>query len=223
MRARCAVLTSEPPQELELNRRVNLRILQAESKRDALFGLISSSLVRIPKRIQDMNVREFAAHFGGSVQLVLDHEKKRMQGTLTTAEASTLRKAPPPPFKAAAVKSAAKAKIREVARQGTLKKSAFGAGKEVLATPMTLRNRNVPAVPGSAVHARQTPHGTTTSTPVITVAVPVGSHDKAIVDFSKKGALENLEDDQKEAAVLELQKLQDKVSQLMERLKGPVR
>jgi hypothetical protein len=79
-------------QEIELKRRCNLRVMHAETRRDALLGMFSSSLIRIPKRIQEMNVREFAENFKGSVQLVIDHERKRTQGTLLSGEAATVRR-----------------------------------------------------------------------------------------------------------------------------------
>jgi len=180
-----------------------MRILQAETRRDALLGLFGSSLVRIPKRIQEMNVREFAANYGGSVQLVIEHEKKRAQGTLLLGETATMKKS--------AVKSAAKSKISAVAAQRTLQKN------QIMATPLQTRSQSSAVVPGSTVRARQTPHGTLTGTPVITVAV--GSHEKKIVDFSKLGAAEDLEAKDRDAAFHQLEKLQEKVTLLMEKLK----
>lgn len=140
--------------EIDLTRRCGLRMLQAECKRDTLSGLFASQLVRIPKKIQEMKVREFALKYGGSMSSVLEHERKKVAGLLHNQNRNDENEITGTALKKSATK--ARSRIHQVASARTLRKQEPKINNIVPSTPVTKPNFSVP---GSSVIAKRTPHG----------------------------------------------------------------
>lgn len=240
--------------EQELRRRCELKMLHAEIKRDSILGVLSAQLVRIPKKIQEMNVRDFASRYGGSIAMVFEHEKKRVLATGSDDHGGTqVRKS--------ARKNAARSKIQQIASARTMKKGevAFSSGLTTTTTSTsvpasavkasntlsrsittttttntTQQHQAPPATPAnssirpnfsitSSAVARRTPHGNLATTPSGGIATPVisvaiGSAEKRVVDLSSPNVLQ-MDDKDKDSALSQLEKLQMKVSSLMEALR----
>jgi hypothetical protein len=229
----------------EIIRRNEMHILLAETKIDLIRGTFAAEMVRIPKRIQDMKVREFAATYKGSIAMVLEHEKRKMvmlnnstnNGNDEQVNNNNNHDIPGTISRKSARKNPAKMKISEIASR-TLRKGGNNNNNTISATPhrpppqqqnnnnqhletvaMTPMGQNTKITTtgmASVVAHHKTPHGmNTVFSPVITVAI--GSDEKRIVHLTEDEIM-MMDEKGKNQASLRLLELQNKMTKLRQQL-----
>lgn len=200
-------------EEFDLKAMCEHHRMNAQNKGDTLVSLVQADIIRCPKNVQDMPIRDFFEKYEGSLErfLAKNRDDLRKKNAATSSQISTATPATRPRSKNLQQNN----NIQSIVKRISLKNK---KSETSMQTPSGNSTKSYLLNGMASVQSKKTPGGMhTTLTPIISVAM---GESRQMLDLNSPSITNNLDADQRDSAVAQVERLMMKARDILERLKN---